>query len=246
LQRLRPDTSAFVFFRAKKEKLKGKITAIKAGKNPRVRRSNIFLDGEFAFSLDNEVIVKELLKVGRELSPDYIQELTGADQSQRCLNAAFHFLSYRPRSEAETRMRLQRRGFETAEIEKCISRLKHLELINDAAFAEFWKDNRNSFRPRSQRAVKQELRQKGVKREVIDEVVANIDDAENAYQVAVAKARSLPVTDYQIFRRRLGGYLQRRGFSYGVINSAVKKCWLERTAIGEEQSGLIETVNSGE
>ena len=226
--------------------MKSKITAIKAGKNPRVQRSNVFLEGKFAFSLDNEVIVKELLKVGRELSADYIRELTQADNFRRCLNAAFHFLSFRPRSEAETRIRLKRRGFEDGDIEKTISELKRLELINDSTFAEFWKENRDSFRPRSQRAVKQELRQKGVGRDIIEEVVSNIDDAENAYRVALTKAGSLPLTDYQLFRQRLGGYLQRRGFNYGVINNAIKKCWQERTATGEEPPESSEEVDSAE
>ena len=89
---------------------------------------------------------------------------------QRCLNAAFQFLSYRPRSEAETRERLKQRGYEDEEIEKVVAQLKRLDLLDDAAFAEFWKENRNSFRPRSQRMLKMELRRKGVESEVINEV----------------------------------------------------------------------------
>ncbi len=210
-------------------RLNGKITAIKAGKNPRVQRSNIFLDNKFAFSLDNEVIAKEALRVGRELSPKEVTVLTRADNFQRCLNAAFHFLSYRPRSEAETRLRLQRKGYDNKDIDRVITQLKRLDLVNDTAFAEFWKDNRNSFRPRSQRMVSLELRRKGVDREVISEVIDNIDDAENAYRAAMVKARTLSIADYQIFRQKLGSYLQRRGFNYGTINNTVRRAWQERT-----------------
>jgi len=71
-------------------KLSGKITAISAGKNPRVQRSNIFLDGKLAFSLDNEVILKEYLKVGRTLTQAEVLMLARTDQFQRCLNSAFH------------------------------------------------------------------------------------------------------------------------------------------------------------
>ena len=76
---------------------------------------------------------------------------------------------------------------------------------------------------------KLELRRKGVESEVIQEVVEDIDDTENAYRAAISKARTLPVADYQIFRQKLGGYLQRRGFNYGVINNIVKRAWQERT-----------------
>jgi regulatory protein len=225
-------------------KLKSRITAIKAGKNPRVQRSNIFLDGKFAFSLENEVILKEQLRVDRELSSKEVDMLTNADNFQRCLNAAFHFLSFRPRSEVETRQRLMRRGYTDEDIEKVVAKLKKLELLDDAAFAEYWKQNRSTFKPRSQRMLKMELRRKGVESEVIQEVTEDVDDKDNAYQAAIRKARTLPVADYQIFRQRLGGYLQRRGFNYGAINNAVKRAWQERTENSGSLPDLIEEVEA--
>jgi regulatory protein len=221
-------------------KLKHKITAIKAGKNPRVQRSNIFLDDKFAFSLDNEVILKETLKVGEELSQAEVDLLTRADGFQRCLNAAFQFLSYRPRSEAETRARLKKKGYEDDEIEKVIAQLKRLSLVDDTAFAEYWKDNRNHFRPRGQRMLKLELKRKGVESEVISDAVEDVNETDNAYRAALAKSRTLPVADYQVFRQRLGGFLQRRGFSYGVIKNVVKQVWEERTGHGDEQTDPAE------
>jgi regulatory protein len=211
------------------DNLKRRITAIKPVKNPGTRRSSIFLDGKFAFSLDNEVIAKEKLTTGRELSAVEIDLLTKSDSFQRCLNAAFRFLSYRPRSEAETRTRLQKHGYDSREIEKVVEQLKRLQLLDDAAFAAYWKENRNSFRPRSQRMLKMELRRKGVESDIIDEAIEDVDETENAYRAAMSKARTLPVADFQVFRQRLGGYLQRRGFSYGVINNIVKQAWQERT-----------------
>jgi regulatory protein len=209
--------------------LKSKITAIRAVKNPRLKRSNIYLDGKFAFSLDNEVVLKESLRVDRQLSDAEIELLTKSDQFQKCLNAAFRFLSYRPRSQAETKIRLQRRGFADEEIERVIAQLKRLNLIDDAAFAEYWKENRTSFRPRGQRMLKSELRRKGVETDVIDEAVGNVDEKDNAYRAAVTKARTISTADYQMFRLKLGGFLQRRGFGYGIIKSVINQVWEERT-----------------
>ena len=93
------------------------------------------------------------------------------------------------------------------------------------AFAQFWKDNRESFSPRSQWLTRLELRRKGIADDIIDEVIDNIDDDTSAYRAALSKARSLPPSDYQSFRRRLGGYLKRRGFSYEVINHTVERLW---------------------
>jgi regulatory protein len=170
--------------------------------------------------------------------------LSKADSFQLCLNAAFRFLSFRPRSEVETRQRLQRRGYADEDIEKVVSKLKQLELIDDTAFAEFWKENRNNFRPRSRGMLKVELRRKGIGSEVIQEVTEDIDDTENAYQAAISKARTLPAVDYQIFRQKLGGYLQRRGFNYGVINNIVRRAWQERTENSDPHPDLTEELDA--
>jgi regulatory protein len=222
----------------------GQITALKSGKKPGVRRSNVYLDGRFAFSLDNEVIAREKLKVGSKLSSEEIQKISCADRSQLCLNSAYQFLSYRPRSEAETRERLERKGYNSQEIENAFNQLKRMNLLNDTLFAEFWKENRNSFKPKSQRMVSLELRRKGVESEIVREVVGNIDDAENAYRVAVARARTLEKSDFQVFRQKLGGYLQRRGFNYGVINTAVKRVWQEQTLNSVPEFDLAEAESA--
>jgi len=203
-----------------------KITAISAGRG-RGRRVNVFLDGKFAFSLEAEVAVKEGLQVGQELSADQIEALARSDHFHRCLNAAAHYLSYRPRSESELRERLYRRGFGDDSVEVVIAKLKEQGLVDDTAFAQFWKGNRESFSPRSQWLTRLELRRKGIAEEIIAGVVDAIDDDDSAYRAALSKARSLSLSDYQSFRRRLGGYLRRRGFSYEVINHAVELMWQE-------------------
>ncbi len=204
-----------------------KITALGVGRG-RGKRVNISLDGKFAFSLEAEVAVKEGLKVELVLSAEQIEALARSDSFQRCLNAAVHYLSYRPRSEAEIRKRLHQRGFDGDNLETVIARLKEQGLVDDMAFAQFWKDNRESFSPRSQWLTKLELRRKGVASDIIDQAVDAIDDDDSAYRALQSKARGLPYSDYQSFRRRLGEYLKRRGFSYGVINNAVERMWQEQ------------------
>jgi regulatory protein len=214
------------------------ITAIKAGKNPKAQRSNLFLDGRFAFSLDNQVIAKEHLAIGSELSPEQLKVLGGADNYQRCLNAALRFLASRPRSEKETMERLKLKGYGEAEIEKALSHLRELNLLNDVAFAEYWKENRDSFKPRGQRLIKLELRRKGLDSQVINEAVADMDESEAAYRAAASKARSLTGLDFQVFRQKLGAYLQRRGFDFAVINRVVRRVWEEKT--GDSSGGELD------
>jgi regulatory protein len=73
-----------------------------------------------------------------------------------------------------------------------------------------------------------ELRQKGVTGEIVKQSVSAIDDEESAYRVALAKTRRLDNIDYPDLRKRIGGYLQRRGFSYEIIHRTIEKIWQER------------------
>ncbi len=211
-----------------------KVTAIRAGRGRR-KRVNVFLDGKFAFGLEAEVVAKENLRVGQELSPGQIEALTGSDHFRCCLNAAAHYLGYRPRSESELRERLYRRGFGNDSVEAVIARLKEQGLVDDMAFVQFWKANRESFSPRSQWLTRLELRRKGVAEEIIDRAVDTINDEDSAHRAALAKIRGLPLSDYRSFRHRLGGYLRRRGFSYEVINHTVESVWRER-GVGQDST----------
>jgi len=208
----------------------GKITRLVMGKS-RNKRINVFLDGNFAFSLLAEVALKEGLKVGQEMSDARVEALTGADRYQRCYNAAVRYLAYRPRSESEVRQRLQRHGFDSDCTEKAIGRLKEQGLVDDMAFAQFWKDNRESFSPRSRRLTRLELQRKGLNSDIIETVVNELDESESAYRAALGKARRLPVSDYQTFRRRMSEHLSRRGFTYDVIKETVQKIWKEHSKV---------------
>jgi regulatory protein len=203
----------------------GKITEIKSG-NRRSKRVNIFIDGRFALALDSDLAIKEKIMVNAELEPDRIENLVKIDKIRRGFDSAVRYIGYRPRSEAELRNRLERRGFSADIIDKVVIRLKEQGLVDDVAFARFWTENRESFRPRSQSLTALELKQKGITNEIIKQSVSAIDDEDSAYHVALTKTRRLDSIDYLDFR--IGGYLQRRGFSYEIIRRTIEKIWQER------------------
>lgn len=200
------------------------ISAVKVQRRGR-ERANIFLDGTFAFSLGREVVEEQGLHPGQVLTDSQIEELVGTDLFGKCYNAALRLLSYRPRSDAEIRARLSRR-FGKEIIDRVLLQLKARQMVDDAAFAQFWRENRESFSPRSKRLLKLELRQKGIDPEVVDEVLEGFDDDESAYRAAKRKGRTLE-RDYETFRRKLGAFLGRRGFSYGVIKRTIERLWQE-------------------
>lgn len=145
-----------------------------------------------------------------------------------CLDAAYHCLSYRPRSEGEVRQWLRKRGFSGEVAEKAIAKLRVQKLSDDLAFAQFWKENRLSFRPKSKRLIKKELRDKQVATEIIEQVTGDIDDEEIAYRLGSSRLPSIAHLDYRDFYRRLSSYLAYRGFSYEVIKRTASLLWQER------------------
>lgn len=186
----------------------------------------MFLDGEFAFGLAR--IVGAWLKVGMELSDEKIASLRAQDASEVAYQQALRFLSYRPRSEMEIRSKLVEKGTDEEAIGKVIGRLKNAQLLGDEQFANTWVENRSNFRPRSHRMLHYELKQKGVEDGIIEQALSKAeDDLKLAYQAGRLYARRLSDMDWDLFRKRLGGYLGRRGFNYGTIAPVIRQIWDE-------------------
>jgi regulatory protein len=202
-----------------------KITALR--ENKRRSRTSIFLDGRFAFSVSAGVAAREGLECDQVLTDDRLDALAKSDRYERCLRVALNLLSYRPRSVTEVRGKLRDRGFDPQTLDLVLEALKARRLLDDSAFAEFWTGNRQAFSPRSRRMVRSELQKKGVAGETAAQAVESIDDERGAYQAAVDRVKSFRWSDRDQFRRRLGGYLQRRGFGYSVIGPALERVWKE-------------------
>jgi regulatory protein len=193
-------------------------------------RVNVYVDGHYLLGVNALVVLRMELRIGQELLPEQLEQLRSEDAEQQAVDRALNFLSFRPRSRAEVRRYLQRKETPSYIIDAALERLDRLDFVNDRAFVEFWVENRDKFNPRGSRALKNELRMKGVERDIVDELVDQEQDEELALRAARKKAASLahvPNMDYPTFRNKLGAFLQRRGFGYDVMTHAVKTLWNE-------------------
>jgi regulatory protein len=188
------------------------------------------------------------LKKGQQLTDAEIERLRGLDAIEVAHEAALSFLSYRPRSIAEVRENLQKKEFSAETIESVIARLTETRLLDDEAFARYWVDNREQFGPRSARALRFELRRKGVSDDAIQVSLDGLDEDMAAYRAGKAQARRLSAAEELVFRKRLGDYLLRRGFSYGVIKQVVKTLWEESSGSGGDRPDDLnfDDMNAGE
>ncbi len=179
----------------------------------------MYLDGEFAFGL--ALPQAHGLSVGQSLSASEIAHLRSADEVEKAYAKVLRFLAHRPRSEEEVRTRLKRHGLSQPVVGAVLHRLRTARLIDDVAFSAFWVENRSAFRPRGRRALRVELRQKGVVEKEIETVLESVDevaDARRASQKKAARLQGLPARER---RRKLREFLARRGFDYQIISDVI-------------------------
>ncbi|HET9109368.1 MAG TPA: regulatory protein RecX [Ktedonobacterales bacterium] len=182
--------------------------------------------------LDEALVAEERLAPGDRLDEADIERLRAAAAERDVFDRAARFLAARPRSRAEVRRRLLRPSPRRAPppadaVERALDRLERLGYLDDAAFAAYWAEQRERFSPRSARAVRQELRQRGVDAETAAASADPDDDEARAVAAGRKRLASLAQADYQTFYTRMGGFLQRRGFGYGVARVAIRRLWAE-------------------
>jgi regulatory protein len=200
----------------------GKITAIAPQQQNR-NRVNVYVDDVFACGLALETAAR--LSVGQMITAAGLEELQAADSIVQARQKAYRFLSYRPRSVAEMRQYLLAKGLAEPAIIQMIDYFIEQQLLDDHAFARYWVEQRETFKPRSSFALRQELRQKGISSQVIDETVAGLDEHQAARKAALKKVRLWTGLPEAQFRQKMGGFLQRRGFSYQVIEPILSELW---------------------
>ena len=214
------------------------VTALDVQKRNK-ERVNVYLDGEFAFGLG--MLEAARLHKGQQLTESEIAALTSQDTVEQAYDRALRFLGTRPRSSAEIRRNLTEKETAPAMIEAVITRLEAQGDVDDAAFARFWITNRQQFKPRGSRALRFELREKGIPTNIIDEALAGLDASEAAYQAARDKARQLSKLEPRAFREKLGAFLARRGFDYGAVREVTDRLLKEQK---EAADGLMDEDDS--
>ena len=200
------------------------VTDLKPQKR-RKDRISVFLDGEFAFGL--EEITAARLHVGQALTDQDIASLKEADAAEWAKQIAYRFLSYRPRSSAEVRRHLRKKDVDAGVVDQVIERLVELKLLDDLAFAQYWVEQRETFKPRSRRALQYELYQKGLSRQIIERAVEEVDETAAARRAGEKKAQRWRHLTEDDFHAKVRAFLGRRGFDYAIISEVSRELWQE-------------------
>jgi len=107
----------------------------------------------------------------RESFAERKERRAAVDDPAVVLEAAARFLEARSRSVSEVRRRLTGAGYRADLVEGAIERMTELGMLDDDVFARAWVESRDRARPRGERAIRDELRLKGIDRSTVDLVM---------------------------------------------------------------------------
>ncbi|HSX52908.1 MAG TPA: RecX family transcriptional regulator [Patescibacteria group bacterium] len=196
-----------------------KITSIKQ-QVKRKDRYAVHVDGKYSFSLGELELINSGLRLGQELNKTELEELEDKAKLDKAYDRALGLVAIRQRSKWEITDYLKRKKYEQEEIENILNKLSRAGYVDDLAFATAWVNNRRLLKPISKRKLIQELRQKRVSSEIINQVLAADEtiEAEVLHELVVKKRQQTKYKD----DLKLMQYLSRQGYNYGDIKEAMQ------------------------
>ncbi|MEG0258528.1 MAG: recombination regulator RecX [Lysinibacillus sp.] len=206
------------------------ITKIARQKN-NPERYNIYLNEEYAFPVDEAIIIQFGLSKGKVLETFEIEEIAYEDEIRKSFNKALNFLSYQMRSEHEVKKKLLDLEFGEAVILEAIQKLKSYGFLNDEAYSKALFETKKATAKKGPRAIRQDLVKKGIEKNLQDEILETFSHEEQvklASQLAAKIVRTeTKKTPVQV-KQKIQDLLMRKGYSFSIVNDVLEDITFEQ------------------
>ncbi|MCH5300699.1 MAG: regulatory protein RecX [Ruminococcus sp.] len=195
------------------------ITDIKKG---RKYLSSVYIDGELAVKLDTRVVLENGIRAGLEIDDEKLKEYIDLSNTRRAKEKALWLISSRDHSKKELIDKIAKTS-DKESARMAADRMEELGLVNDEKFARRYLDELLNIKHLSKRGAKYKLIQKGIDKDLIDEILEDteVDPKENIRAV-IEKKYFKNLSDEKVKRRCIAA-LQRMGYGYSDINSVIKE-----------------------
>lgn len=203
----------------------GKITKIEVQKRNK-DRVNVYVDNNYAFSVNNELVYKEGLKVNLEVDEEKILSIAKEENKLKCKETALRIIERSYKTEKEMEERLIEKGYDLESIDIVIKFLKEYNFIDDQLYAKmFIKDKIKS---QGSQKIKYSLIRKGIDRDIIDNLLLDIDkdeEREVLKELAIKKYNQLikRESDKYKLRDKLCRFLISRGYDYSTVKDIIRE-----------------------
>ena len=194
------------------------ITALKEAKKG---LTYVYIDGEYAMSLDTEVLLINHIKEGMILSDEELFEIVNKSKERRANEKALTFLERRSHSKKELADKIAR-TLDRESALKAANKMEEIGLVNDRDFAERYAKDLFERKKFGKTRVIQELRLKGIDKEIIDEVLCEYEDFDTLEQIKTILTSKYPrYNEDEKVKNRAIAALNRRGFSFSDIRAVI-------------------------
>lgn len=211
------------------------VTEVRTQQRNAQRRA-IFINGEFALGISEEMYVKFALFKGRIVTPELMEEVRREDELFRCRQSAIRFLARRMRSIREVEQKLAEKGFEPDTVAATVKFLAGYGMVDDKEFARSFVNDQLLRRPLGRRRLGAELRRKGLKKDEIEETlsekIGDQDELANALVAAEKKAPTIRHDDPRKWDRTMASFLAGRGFGWDVVDKVLRRYREQRRLSG--------------
>ncbi|MGE8207597.1 recombination regulator RecX [Heyndrickxia sp. NPDC080065] len=217
------------------------ITKISVQKN-NAERYNVFLDGNYAFSVDEEVLARFQLQKGKELSDLEISEIDYQDDIRKGVNTAIQYLSYRMRSEKEVSDYLKQKDINEMVIQEVIHKLYSLKYLNDLEFAIAFVRTQMNTTKKGPGIIKIELRDKGISENNIETALqefTNEQQQSHAIDLVEKTVRQNQKLSEKILKQKIEQTLLRKGYFIETIQLAMDEIDFTKDE-SEEWDAIVE------
>ncbi|TCJ04021.1 recombination regulator RecX [Cytobacillus praedii] len=203
-------------------------------------RYNIFLDEKYAFSVEEDVLIKHQLKKGLELDEFSLSEIAYQDDIRKSYNLAIQYLARRMRSEAEVRKALKDKEVDESIIQEVIHRLYEYSFLNDEEFAIAYVRTAMNTTDKGTDLIRRELKEKGISENIAERALKEYpfeQELETAIKLCEKFVQKNTRDSSRIMKQKLEQLLFRKGFPLSIIQTALSEMETEK-AEDEEMNAL--------
>lgn len=194
-------------------------------------RYNIYLNEEYAFSIDEAILIQYSLTKGKTIDDLTIDEIAFDDEIQRAFNRALSFLSFQMRSEHEVHQKLKELEFGEAVIQEALQKLKKLGFLNDENYSKALVETKKKTAKKGPRAIQKDLEKKGIDQKLQQQVLLSFSEDEQleiALQLAEKAVRNEQRKTPSQMKQKIQEILIRKGYPFAIVEQVLDKIELSK------------------
>lgn len=193
-------------------------------------RYNIFLDGDFAFGIFEDTLVKFGLRKGDEIDEKKIDEIKSFDEFNYGKKIAYEFMSYKQRSRKDVWKKLRKKKISETTILNVLALLEEQKYLNDESYAKNYLEEKLASKPMGKRLAKQKLFEKGIDKEIVEKTLAENFENNTEHKLAADllkkyMKKKLKYKNETDKRNKFFRYLLSRGFEYETAADVINEIY---------------------